>query len=683
MPRLIGIDIGGTFTDVVTFDEETRQLTHAKRPSYPDDLVRGIRQALTDDEVPLGAVSVIRHGTTVVINAILQRVGATTALVTTSGFRDVLEIGRTNRPQSYNMFYDRDPALVPRERRYEALERVGADGGVVEALCAGQVRELARALPEDVESVGVCLLHSYANPDHELEVAGIFRAELPDLHVSVSHELSREFREYERTSTVVMNAYVGPVVDRYLSRLVDALTEDGFDGSLYLMESSGGVTSVPDARARPIVLVESGPAAGAIAVAQYAQRMGYANAIAFDMGGTTAKAVLVEHGEPLLTSEYYVPTYDHGFPLHIAAVDIVEVGTGGGSIAALDDVGALSVGPRSAQAVPGPACYGLGGTESTVTDANLVLGRLSAEAFLGGEMQLDVEAAHTAMGGIATSTELDPLALAAGVVRLANFNMAAAIRKVSLERGRDPRDFVLFAYGGAGPLHACALARELAIPTVVVPKMPGVFSAFGMLLADLRHDFGVTVLLALDEAGVLALEPAFAEVDREASRWRESAGVTQDTPTRTRRFADCRYAGQEFSIGVSADAEDGNSLAETLRARFEQEYERRYGHAFASLDVEIVNARAVTYVDLEKPPLELRVDEAASGEESVREVFFEGQGMVTAKVRDRDGLTPGERIEGPAIVQEYGATTVIGPGDAARVDNDGLLVVTIAGEGTA
>jgi N-methylhydantoinase A len=678
MAHLVGIDIGGTFTDVVTLDVGSGRLRHAKRPSDPADLVKGIRQALVDDEVPLSDVAVIRHGTTVVINAILQRVGAKTALVTTAGFRDVLEIGRTNWPEPYNLFYDRDPALVPRELRFEVGERLGAGGVEVRSVDLDGVRALAPTLREQgIESIGVCLLHSYANPEHELVIADVLRDELPDVHVSVSHELSREFREYERSSTVVMNSYVGPVVDRYLSRLQGALAEDGFDGSLYLMESSGGVTSVDDARQRPIVLVESGPAAGAIAVAEYAKRLGMERAIAFDMGGTTAKAVLVEDGEPLFTSEYYLPTYERGFPIHVAAVDIVEVGTGGGSIAALDDVGALSVGPQSAGAVPGPACYGNGGINPTVTDANLLLGRLNPAAFLEGQITLDHDAAATALRTIAADVDTPVVELAAGVIRLADFNMAAAIRKVSLERGRDPRDFAMFAYGGGGGMHGAALARELAIPTLVVPPMPGVFSAFGMLLADLRHDFGATVMLTLDADGADALESAFVDVERQAEAWRAGVDADGDAPTRTLRYADCRYAGQEFTIVVPAAVDGDESVPEVLRERFEVEYARRYGHSFPELSVEVVNARAVTYVDLERPELASLATTGDGGEPGQRDVYFDGHGVLPTAVYQRETLAAGTSFEGPALVEEYGATTVVNPGDRCVLDPTGLLIITI------
>jgi N-methylhydantoinase A len=680
MTHLVGIDIGGTFTDVVTLDVESGRLHHAKRPSDPQDLVRGIRQALIDDQVPLDDVAVVRHGTTVVINALLQRVGARTALVTTKGFRDVLEIGRTNWPEPYNLFWDRDPILVPRELRFEADERMGAGGVVVQELDRQSVTAAAAAIAEQgVESIAVCLMHSYASPQHEIDVARILREELPGVEVSVSHELSQEFREYERTSTVVMNAYVKPVVDRYLQRLQDALAADGFTGSLYLMESSGGVTSVDDARARPIVLVESGPAAGAIAVAEYARRLGIPKAIAFDMGGTTAKGVLVEDGEPLFTAEYYVPTYERGFPIQVAAVDIVEVGTGGGSIAALDDVGALSVGPRSAGAVPGPACYGNGGENPTVTDANLLLGRLNPDAFLSGELSLDVGAAKDAMANIGTQADEPTEELAAAVVRLADFSMASAIRKVSLERGRDPRDFVLFAYGGGGGMHAASLARELAIPTVIVPPMPGVFSAVGMLLADLRHDFGATVMLALDAGSADALEAAFRDVEGQADRWRERAGGGGDDARRTLRYADCRYAGQEFTIVVAADVADGDPIT-VLRERFEAEYERRYGHSFPDLPVEVVNARAVTYVDLQKPDLGALGHEVQDGETTQRDVYFDGHGFLPTAVHQRAAITPETTIAGPAIVEEYGATTVINPGDTCRMDINGLLVISIGSD---
>ena len=676
---LLGIDIGGSFTDIVSSDASTGAIHYAKTPTYPADLVRSLSEAI--DAVPdsLEGVAVLRHGTTVVINTILTNSGAKTALLTTAGFRDVLEIGRTNWPEPYNLLYNRLPPLVPRERRFEVPERLGADGTVVQSLDEAAVLDIAAELRDlEVESVAICFLHSYVDASHEQRVGELLAEHLPGVYVCQSSELSKEFREFERTSTVAINAYVGNVVDRYINEFEQHLARDKFAGTLYLMESNGGVTTADVARRRPIVMVESGPAAGVMATAEVARTLDIDRAVAFDMGGTTAKACLVEDGEALFTSQYYVPDYEHGYAVQVAALDIVEVGTGGGSIANVDDVGVLSVGPQSAGAVPGPACYGTGGIEATVTDANLVLGRLNPKRFLGGSMVLEESRAERVISTLADRLGSDVASTALGIIRLANFNMAAAIRRVSLERGRDPREFTLVAYGGAGPLHATDLARDLSVPKVIVPAMPGAFSALGMLLADLRQDFTATLLRGLADMTGDELAVEYGEIERQADEWERSIG-TDATGVRTLRFAECRYTGQEFTILVPVgDLTEADALAQ-VRASFEREYELRYGHAFPELPVETVNLRAVAYVALPKPGLETLAG-AARGESvdaTARPVFFEGRGYVESPILDRGALDIGVRMDGPVVVEEYGSTTVVAPGDVLTVDALGQLAIDV------
>lgn len=678
--HLVGIDIGGSFTDIVASNLQTGAVTYAKTHTHPEDLIRSLRDAMDAVGVPSNEVSVLRHGTTVVINAILTLSGSKTALLTTEGFRDVLEIGRTNWPEPYNLFFNRLPPLVPRELRFDVPERVGADGAVVHPLDEEMLAQIVEQLrAAEVEAVAVCFLHSYANPEHERRVGEVLADQLPGVYVSLSHELSKEFREYERTSTVVTNAYVGRVVDRYIEEFQAHLHAHGFQGSLYMMASDGGATTAASARRRPVVLVESGPAAGVMATAEISRTLGIDRAVAFDMGGTTAKACLVEHGEALFTSQYYVPDYEHGFPVRVAALDIVEVGTGGGSIASVDDVGVLTVGPESAGAVPGPACYGTGGNEATVTDANLVLGRLNPERFLGGEIVLDVDAARSTVERLAERLDSDLPSIALGIVRLANFNMAAAIRRVSLERGRDPREFVLFAYGGAGPVHAVDLARELGIPRVIIPTVPGIFSALGMLLAELRQDFTRTYMRDLTGMSPEVLRDAFEEIDADAAEWGKELDADVGD-TRVLRYADCRYKGQEFTILVPVEKlEDGDAL-ERLRRRFEEEYELRYGHAFPELPVETVSLRTVAYVGLQKPDLvelqgSLRSDGADSA--ATRPVYFDGYGYLDASILGRAALDADSSLEGPLVIEEYGSATVLGPGDIVTVDELGQLVVDV------
>ena len=680
MTLLLGIDIGGSFTDIVASDVETGEVRYAKTPTYPGNLVRSLREALEAVQAPGNEIGVLRHGTTVVINAILTRRGAKTALITTEGFRDVLEIGRTNWPEPYNLLYNRMPAFVPREFRYEIRERMGADGKVVTELDRAQLDELVERIRTDgIESVAVCLLHSYQNDEHERLIGEHLAAALPDVYVSLSSELSKEFREYERTSTVVTNAFVGTVIDEYITDLEAHLGSQDFVGTLYLMESNGGVMTAEEARRRPVSLVESGPAAGAMATAEISKLLGIEKSVAFDMGGTTAKACLVEQGEPMFTAQYFVPDYEHGYPVRVAALDIIEVGTGGGSIASVDDVGMLSVGPQSAGAVPGPACYGTGGTMPTVTDANLVLGRLNPNRFLDGGMVLDVEKSTAAIQTLVDKLGGDVATMAHGITRIANVEMAGAIARVSLERGRDPREFTLFAYGGAGALHAADLARELAIPRVIIPVMPGIFSALGMLLAELRQDFTKNFMRGLETITVEELRAEYGTMEADIAAW-ESHVADEAMATRILRFADVRYRGQEFTILVPVLGIDEADAVQGIRDRFETEYELRYGHAFSELAVEIVNLRAVAFVALAKPELQaLRASERTDldSEASVRPVYFDGVGFVETQIISRSSLLPGAEVQGPAVVEEYGATTVVGPQDSVTVDELGQLVLSI------
>ena len=679
---LLGIDIGGSFTDIVASNLQTGEISYAKTPTYSQDLVRSLREAIAAISVPVGEIGVIRHGTTVVINAILTRSGKRTALVTTKGFRDVLEIGRTNWPEPYNLFFNRMEPLVPRELRFEIDERMSASGEEISPVREGDMSELVAKIQDaKVEAVGVCLLHSYVDDTHEKLIGEALADAFPDAYISLSHELSREFREFERTSTVVTNAYVGGVVDGYLGELESYLESEGFSGRLYMMESNGGVTTAESARRRPVALVESGPAAGVMATAEISKLRGIDNAIAFDMGGTTAKACLVEGGVPLFTAEYFVPSYEQGFPLRVAALDILEVGTGGGSIARVDSVGMLTVGPESAGAVPGPACFGNGG-EPTVTDANLVLGRLSPSAFLHGETALDVEAARSALAPLADRLGSDIITAAAGIIRLANVNMAAAIRRISLDRGRDPRDFQLFSYGGGGPLHGTEIARELSIPRLVIPILPGIFSALGMLLADLRQDFTQTYMRDLAALGPHELRDEFAALESSARSWENDIG-SDAQGRRSVRYVDARYKGQEFTIMVKVPEEWDASLAERLRAAFEQEYQLRYGHSFPSLPLEIVGLRSIDYVSLPKPLVSALTDSTRQGtgaELGSRSVYFGSAGFLETPVVIRSDLEIGAHFEGPLVVEEYGSTTILGPRDTMVVDPMGQLVIDIAKE---
>ncbi|HZS01717.1 MAG TPA: hydantoinase/oxoprolinase family protein [Chloroflexota bacterium] len=676
----VGVDIGGTFTDLVGLDGAGR-LRLAKAPTSRD-YAGGVLACLEQADVPPASVDQLVHGSTIAINTVLQRQGALTGLLTTAGFRDVYEMGRGGRYQPYNLAYRRPPPLVPRHRRLEVPERMAPDGGVVQPLDRDGARAAIRELGAlGVEAVAVCLLHAYANPAHELALGDLLAEELPGAYVVLSHRVLREFREYERTSTAAINAYLGPVVSRYLGRLREQLAARGFGGELWVMQSSGGRMSAAEAEALPAALMESGPMGGAIAAGRVGMALGERRVIAFDMGGTTAKACLVEDGEPSVTTTYYVGGRAQEMPLLLPVVDIVEVGAGGGSVAWLDEVGALKVGPRSAGAHPGPACYGQGGVEPTVTDANLVLGRLSATRFLGGAMPLDAERAAAALRTqVAEPLGLDLAEAAAGVLRIADATMALAVRAVTVERGVDPRDCALVAYGGAGPLHAVAVARELSIPRVVIPPLPGHFSAVGLLVADERHDYVRSWLAPLAAVAPAALAEAFAAMQASGAAVLEREGVP---PARRlyRRTLDLRYRGQAHTLGVPLDDEplDAAALA-AARARFDAAHERAYGHAAPDEPVELLNLRLVALGQsrsavLPSPPEEW--DGHSRQPPETRSVGLEEGRPTRCPIYARGALRPGDRLEGPAVVEEAASTLLLYAGDRLRVADGGHLIVEV------
>src|SRR5215472_15449654 len=553
MPYAVAVDIGGTFTDLVAYDAETHRVAYAKSPTTYGNLVDGVLDCFAKAKLEPRAASFVNHGTTLVINSLIQRTGAKTALVTTKGFRDVLEIARGNRPDPFDLHYRRDEPLIPRVLRFEATERIGSSGEIVTPLDTTALAPLANKLKAlGVEAVAIFFMNSYANPAHEEAAAAALRKLMPGAYVTYSTEVTREWYEYERTSTVAANAYVGPQVTSYIGRLESDLQGRGFAGSLYMMGSNGGLISAERSCRAPVGLVESGPIGGCIGAAAYAEALGFANVIAFDMGGTTAKCALVENGRFSVEQIYYAGGYVRGFPIKSSVINIVEVGSGGGSIAWLDPQNRLHVGPQSAGSMPGPACYGNSGTDPTVTDANLVLGRLNPKRFLGGELRLEADAAGAAIERIAGPLGLGGttglLQMAQGILSLSTVIMAGAIKQISIEHGLDPREFVLFCYGGGGPLHAGALARELSIPTVVVPPEPGNFSALGMLLADARLDLSKTFVGVLGEDTVASLNAAFAEMEAEAR-----AALIRDFGARNvlfERHVEMRYLGQRHNIKV-------------------------------------------------------------------------------------------------------------------------------------
>ncbi len=668
MSYAVAIDIGGTFTDLVAFDEAGDRVRYTKSPTTYGNFVEGILECLEKAQIAPADVTLVNHGTTLVINALVQRLGGRTALVTTRGFRDVLEIARGNRPDPLDLYYRRDEPLIPRELRFEVGERMDSAGRVVEPLDVAGLEQLAEALRlEKIESVAVFFLNSYANPVHEEAASEVLKRLLPGVFVTISTELSREWYEYERTSTVVANAYVGPQVNSYIGRLQSDLKGRGFGGTLHMMGSNGGVLSVERTCRQPIALIESGPIGGCIGTGVFADALGFRNVISFDMGGTTAKCTLVEEGRFSVDSVYYASGYVQGFPIKSPVIDIVEVGSGGGSIGWVDAQNRLHVGPKSAGSTPGPACYGRGGSEPTVTDANLLLGRLNPENFLGGELKLDAGAAHSALARLAAplgyAGEEGVVELAAGILSIATVVMAGAVRRISVEHGRDPRDFVLFSYGGGGPLHASALARELAIPMVVIPPEPGNFSAIGMLLADARLDDAKTFTGRLEEGTVQKMDIAFAAMEQAAADSLKAEFKCEGV--HYQRFAEMRYVGQRHNIRVPVS---GLGCAGSVRKAFEQDYQRRYGHADAKAPAELQALHLSAFASLKRPDAERLSRPQADKPERTRKVCFEpARGSLDSCVYDRYSLAPGFKAEGPAVIEEYGSTTLIWPGDRFEI----------------
>jgi N-methylhydantoinase A len=680
LPFIVAVDIGGTFTDFLGYDSDTGLLLSSKSPTTPAGLEQGIRDCIEKAGVSVNAIDAFVHGSTVAINTVLERKGARTALIVTKGTRDVYKIGRGNRPDAYDIWFKRPEPLVPRHLTFEVEERLLATGEVHTPLNTIQAETIARQVDSsDVEAVAVCFLHSWNNPAHELRMGHLLSEVLNSkTYRSISHEILRQYGEYERISTTVLNSYIGPKVSAYLEGLERMLRNEGFAGSLSVMQSNGGVMSVPVARRLPVAMLESGPVGGFIAAARTGAALGYANVIGFDMGGTTAKANLARGGEPQMSHGYHIGGYAVGQPMMLPVVDTVEVGSGGGSIAKVDHTGSLKVGPVSAGADPGPACYGKGGTEPTVTDANLLLGRLDPAYFLGGEMPLDVQAAREAVNRcVARPLGLSEIEAARAIVKIAVMNMSLAVRQVSVERGYDPRDFVMVGFGGAGPLHAAEVARSLHIPLVVIPNFPGQFSASGMLLAEPRHDFVRTCYRPLNQTD-------FGELGRIAAGMETLARERMGKPDgnvaiRMRHTLEVRYTGQDFALPISVDpACYSADYAATVRNAFHQLHQARFGYHDADLALEIVNAHlaAVAHPTLDALPVPFRRGgEAALGR---RAVIFDAA-AIDCPVYRRESLASGERIDGPAIIQEYASTTALFPQDRAEVTASGELLVRVGG----
>lgn len=685
LPVLLGVDVGGTFTDFALLRDG--QLVTYKLPTTAHDQALAFLQGMRELGVGVGARVV--HGSTVATNALLERKGATTALITTAGFADVLEIGRQNRPQLYALVGRRQPPLAPAHLRYEVHERIDAFGHVIQPLdVAGLPAIAADMLRLGVESIAVCLLFSFLNPAHERAVGDALRQALEEqgqghIPISLSSDVLPEYREFERTSTTVINAYVAPLMARYLSRLSDALQPKGAR-DLFLMQSSGGVMSAHAACATPARLVLSGPAAGVQGAFHVARLAGYPEIITFDMGGTSTDVALVP-GHVQETPEHIVA----GLPLRLPMIDIHTVGAGGGSLARVDSGGALRVGPESAGADPGPACYGRGGSAATVTDANLALGRLSAGHFLGGRMELDTAAAQRALAALGQQLSTGPVSAALGIVRVANATMERAIRAISVERGFDPRRFTLVASGGAGPLHACQLAEALGVTRILVPRYPGILCALGLLVADVTQDYSQTIMLPLAEASPALLSDRFAPLLSQAAGAMAEQGIPAEQ-VRRRLALDMRYRGQSFEVAVpvgeiAAQRSDILSARLTrllsgrrLAVRFHRLHRLRYGHASPTEAVEIVNLRVKAIGQTAKPSFVAQpeaVGQPLPMPARWSDVVFDDSQARRTPVYQRADLRPGDDLPAPALVVQMDATTLIPPGWTAQVDSFFNLVV--------
>lgn len=694
----LGVDIGGTFTDAVLLSEATGETRIAKVPSTPADPSAGFLHAV-DRILAAGGtdpaeVSYLVHGTTVATNSLIEGKTPRTAFITTAGFRDLLEIGRQVRPSLYDVHFEKPRPLVPRNLCFEVRERLDSQGSELEPVDEARVHEIARKLAEEeVVSVAVCFLHAYLNPAHEQRVGELLRAHNRELIVSLSSEVCPEFREYFRATTTIINACVRPVLSRYLKGIERRLRGREMHAELLIMQSSGGVLTFEMGAEKPVYMVESGPAAGVIVSNHIAGALGYPNAISFDMGGTTAKVGLILDGQPNITKEYEVGSQAapgvgqaraSGYPIRTPVIDLVEIGAGGGSIAWVDSGGILRVGPESAGADPGPICYGKGGEEPTITDANLVLGRLNPEFFLGGEMDLRTAAAREGIiRKCAEPMGMDTVACANGIVEIANAAMTNALRIMTVQRGYDPRDLIMVAFGGAGPLHANRLCAEMQIGRLIVLPSPGTASALGLLVTDLKHDFSRTRIMQEGHEDIDEINRIFALMEAEGRVALLREGLSAESIGFERRI-EMRYSGQSHELAV--DCPLGNLTAaelRTVRDRFHVEHDRSYGHGYPGEATELVNFRLSALGSIRKPePREIAssVGPASEARKGARPVYFGAAvEFLTTPVYDRGRLAAGHRFEGPAVIEEMDATTLVQPGFEVEVDRFANLLISPEG----
>ena len=674
----VATDIGGTFTDLV-YVNDRGDLGIAKSHTTPPNFEQGVMDVIQQAGIEPDAIKTFIHGTTVIINALTERKGAKTGLITTKGFRDVLEIARGNRPDLYNVRYQKPKPFVERYLRKEVEERLNYKGEELTPLNKNEIKEIVDFFKkEKVEAIAVSFLHSYANPVHEQETVAYIKALWPEVFVTASHEITKEWREYERTNTAVFNAYVKPIATSYVNKL----DEKQKRSNNYIMQSNGGTTTFENAKNIPIHIVESGPVAGIFGAAVLGNILGEKNIIAFDVGGTTAKCSLIENGEVKVSTDYYIERDDRhaGYPIKTPVVDIVEIGNGGGSIAWIDDAGSLKVGPKSAGALPGPVAYGQGGTEPTTTDANLLTGRLSAKNFDYTVNMHKVK--ETIENKIANYFNISVEEAALGIIRIANSNMLNALKLISIRKGYNPREFSLIAFGGGGSMHAAALAKELGVKKVIIPVASSVFSAWGMLMTDLRHDYIQTYITRLTDLDTAVINREWENLENSAYHEFLYEDVKKSSVMFT-RFLDMRYLGQEHTVKVPVPNGRWNKeTLETIIQSFHELHEKTYTFKLENAETEIVNLHLTAVGTVEKPELEKkhRDGEVKDAIKEVRPVYFENTGWVQANVYDRDKLPTLKTVTGPAIVEEKASVTVLYEGQTLVVDEYGNLILEIGVE---
>ncbi|MEW6622492.1 MAG: hydantoinase/oxoprolinase family protein [Bacillota bacterium] len=680
MSLRIAVDIGGTFTDIVCLDENSGLIVDEKAHTTPTNFANGVIDAIVKTDIDLKETMYCVHGTTVVINAVTERKGAKTALVTTKGYRDALEIGRANRPDLYNYFYKKPIPYVPRHLRFEVEERLNYKGEILKSVSEEEVVGMAQKIKQEgVSAVAVCFLHSYANPEHERLVGRILARELPGVEITISSDLIKEWREYERTSTTVLNAYVKPSTTKYLDTLQKRLEEMGLKVEPHAMLSNGGTATFTRSKEVPIALIESGPVGGVIGAVALGKIIGEDNIITLDIGGTTAKTSLCSKGEVKITTDYkleWTPKFA-GYPVKIPIVDIIEIGAGGGSIAWVDEVGVLKVGPQSAGADPGPACYGLGGEQPTLTDANLIAGRIDPNSFLGGEFVLSVDQARKTMQPIAEHFGITIEEAALGVIKTANNNMLTALKLISVRRGYDPREFTMVAMGGNGAVHGPYLAAELRVGKLIIPNLPGTFSAWGMLMTDLRQDLIQTHIMPVAGCDLDKINLIYQQMEQEALSIYHKQGISPEHIVFV-RTADMRYVGQEHTVRTSVvSGVIQKDDLQTIRQSFDRNHYQQYTFSLDYAPAEFVNFNLTAFGTVKKPEIKEispagPLEDALKGE---RVIDFDEHGRLQSKVFERSMLGPGHKIHGPAVVEESKSVTVLYPGQTLDVDSYGNLII--------